>query len=159
MPGCGKSGKPKAGFPLFPRAPWKSRQKAGEISTFPQLRRRRRMEKWKTKSRFSTFPPPRFLSRKNKKTARGRGFALARGSTTMPLQWSPFPPPHWFPVIPPLTHWRGRGKYSKKVSTFTLGDGNVSEYDSDSQRQIRVLLMWTERGRGADRLVALTDRG
>ena len=25
--GCGKRGKPKAGFPLFPRAPWKSRQK------------------------------------------------------------------------------------------------------------------------------------
>ena len=31
----------------------------GEIPTFPQLRRRRRMEKWKTKSRFPTFPPPR----------------------------------------------------------------------------------------------------
>src|SRR5437764_14305913 len=27
MPGCGKGGKPKAGFPLFPRAPWESRQK------------------------------------------------------------------------------------------------------------------------------------
>jgi hypothetical protein len=25
--GCGKRGKPKAGFPLFPRAPWKSRQR------------------------------------------------------------------------------------------------------------------------------------
>lgn len=24
--GCGKPGKPKAGFPIFPRAPWKSRQ-------------------------------------------------------------------------------------------------------------------------------------
>jgi ABC-type nitrate/sulfonate/bicarbonate transport system ATPase subunit len=45
--------------------------KAGEISTFPQLRPRRRMEKWKTKSRFPTFPPPRFLSLKNKKTAAG----------------------------------------------------------------------------------------
>src|SRR5947207_14819751 len=25
--GCGKRGKPKAGFPLFPRAPWESRQR------------------------------------------------------------------------------------------------------------------------------------
>src|SRR5579862_8135164 len=49
---CGKRGKPKTGFPLFPRAPWKSRQKAARFPHSQQLRRRRRMEKWKTKSRF-----------------------------------------------------------------------------------------------------------
>src|ERR1017187_829510 len=32
--GCGKRGKPKAGFPLFPRAPWKSRQKAARFPHF-----------------------------------------------------------------------------------------------------------------------------
>ena len=74
--GCGKRGKPKAGFPLFPRAPWKSRQ-SGEIPTFPQLRRRRRMEKWKTKSRFPTFPPPLFLSLKKRTEQRRAGFARA----------------------------------------------------------------------------------
>src|SRR5262249_827540 len=29
--GCGKSGKPKAGFQLFPQAPWKSRQKTARF--------------------------------------------------------------------------------------------------------------------------------
>src|SRR5262249_10081142 len=29
--GCGKSGKPRAGFPLFPQAPWKSRQKTARF--------------------------------------------------------------------------------------------------------------------------------
>jgi Transposase len=53
--GCGKRGKPKAGFPLFPRAPWKFRQKAGEIPTFPPLGRSA-LEKWKTKGGFPTFP-------------------------------------------------------------------------------------------------------
>jgi hypothetical protein len=77
--GCGKRGKPKAGFPLFPRAPWQSRQKAGEIPTFPQLRRRGRMGKWKTKSRFPTFPPPRiYTDLKNKKPGRGRASPSAR---------------------------------------------------------------------------------
>ena len=32
--GCGKPGKPKAGFPIFPRAPWKSRQ---EQARFPHF--------------------------------------------------------------------------------------------------------------------------
>jgi len=34
------------------------------------------MEKWKTKSRFSTFPPPRFLSLTKHKRAAGRPAAL-----------------------------------------------------------------------------------
>ena len=46
--------------------------KGGEIPTFPQLRRRGRMEKWKTKSRFPTFPPPRiYMDLKNKNRAAG----------------------------------------------------------------------------------------
>jgi len=32
--GCGKRGKPKAGFPLFPRAPWKSRQQQARFPHF-----------------------------------------------------------------------------------------------------------------------------
>src|SRR5437763_10434555 len=55
--------------------------KSGEIPTFPQRRRRGRMEKWKTKSRFSTFPPPRFLSLRNTKPkARGRAVARPRAN-------------------------------------------------------------------------------
>jgi hypothetical protein len=47
---------------------------AGEIPTFPQLRRRGLMEKWKTKSRFSTFPPPRILISRNPKTPTQMGY-------------------------------------------------------------------------------------
>jgi len=32
--GCGKPGKPKAGFPIFPRAPWESRP---EQARFPHF--------------------------------------------------------------------------------------------------------------------------
>jgi len=46
--------------------------KGGGISTFPQLRRRGRMEKWKTKSGFPTFPPPRmYMDLKDKNRAAG----------------------------------------------------------------------------------------
>ena len=31
---CGKRGKPKAGFPLFPRAAWKSRQQRARFPHF-----------------------------------------------------------------------------------------------------------------------------
>src|SRR6266403_798141 len=54
---CGNRGKPKAGFPLFPQTLGnlaKSRRDS-HISTAPATRR---MEKWKTKNRFPTFPPP-----------------------------------------------------------------------------------------------------
>jgi hypothetical protein len=37
------------------------------------------MEKWKTKSRFSTFPPPRFLIFLRKKTRTRAGSALRVG--------------------------------------------------------------------------------
>jgi hypothetical protein len=102
MPGLWKVWEAKGRLPTLSTSPLEISPTAGEISTFPQLRPRRRMEKWKTKSRFPTFPPPRFHCLKNKKTTRA-GFALARGSATAQPQWSPFPPPRWFPVIPPLT--------------------------------------------------------
>src|SRR5450759_3537606 len=82
--GCGKRGKPKGGFPLFPRAPWKSRRRQARFphSTAPATRR---MGKWKTKSRFSTFPPPRILFLEKQKTrSAGRGFALARRRRSTP---------------------------------------------------------------------------
>src|SRR5437867_2234584 len=71
MPGLWKEWKAKGRLPTLSTSPLEISPKAGEISTFPQLRPRRRMEKWETKSRFPTFPPPRFLSLKNKKTAAG----------------------------------------------------------------------------------------
>jgi hypothetical protein len=48
----------KQASPSF-HSPLEISPKAGEISTFPQLRRKQAVEKWKTKSRFPTFPPPR----------------------------------------------------------------------------------------------------
>ena len=39
------------------------------------------------------------LSQEQKNTRAG----FARGSAPAQRQWSPFPPPRWFPVIPPLT--------------------------------------------------------
>jgi DNA replication protein DnaC len=55
---CGKRGKPGTGFPLFPRVPWESRQPRRD-SHIPTAPATRRMENWKTKPRFPTFPPPR----------------------------------------------------------------------------------------------------
>src|ERR671923_448118 len=51
-----KAWKSKSSFSTLPTAAWKSR-KGGEISTFPQPGFAA-MEKWKTKSRFPTFPQP-----------------------------------------------------------------------------------------------------
>src|ERR1035438_10838945 len=36
--GCGKRGKPKAGFPLFPQAPWESRQRQARFPHFHSSR-------------------------------------------------------------------------------------------------------------------------
>ncbi len=66
-----KAWKTKSRFPTLSTAPWKSR-KGGEIPTFSQLRlfvgesenrgKQRRLEraveKWKSKNRIPTFPPP-----------------------------------------------------------------------------------------------------
>src|SRR5262252_9539123 len=62
MPGLREAWKAKGRLPTLPTSPLEISPKAGEIPTFPQRRRLRRMEKWETKSRFPTFPPPRFLS-------------------------------------------------------------------------------------------------
>jgi hypothetical protein len=62
MTGLWKAWKAKSRLTPLSTSPLEISPKAGEISTFPPLRRRRRMEKWKTKARFPTFPPPRFPS-------------------------------------------------------------------------------------------------
>ena len=77
MPGLWKEWKAKGRLPTLPTSPLEISPKDGEIPTFPQLRRRRRMEKWKTKDRFSTFPPPRiYMSEKQTTKPRGRGTGL-----------------------------------------------------------------------------------
>jgi hypothetical protein len=55
MPGPWEAWKSKNSFPTPPTVPWKSRRKR-EIPTFPQPGFAA-MEKWKTKTGFSTFPP------------------------------------------------------------------------------------------------------
>ena len=84
MPGLWKAWKAKSRLPPLSTSPLEISPKAGEIPTFPQLRRRRRMEKWKTKSRFPTFPPPDF-SLSKKKTAGGRASPSARGGASLRL--------------------------------------------------------------------------
>ena len=59
MPELWKAWKAKPRLPTLSTSPLEISPQAGEIPTFPQLRRRGRMEKWKTKNRFPTFPPPR----------------------------------------------------------------------------------------------------
>ena len=77
MPGLWKAWKAKGRLPPLSTSPLGISPKAGEIPTFPQLRRRGRMEKWKTKSRFPTFPPPRiYIDLKDKNQAARAGFAL-----------------------------------------------------------------------------------
>ena len=56
MPGPWKAWKTNDGFPTLSTVPWKSRRKR-EISTFPPPSFTA-MGKWKTKSRFPTFPQP-----------------------------------------------------------------------------------------------------
>jgi hypothetical protein len=74
--GCGKRGKPEAGFPLFPQplGNLAKDRRDSHISTAPTGSRR--MEKWKTKSRFPTFPPPRIHISRNENQGRRAGFAL-----------------------------------------------------------------------------------
>jgi hypothetical protein len=55
MPGLWKEWKAKNRLPTLSTSPLEISPKGGEISTFPQLRRSG-LEKWKTKSRFPTFP-------------------------------------------------------------------------------------------------------
>src|SRR5271166_801507 len=81
MTGLWKAWKAESRLPTLSTSPLEISPTAGEIPTFPQPRRRRRMEKWKTNTRFSTFPPPRFLlclRRKNQK--RGRASPSASGA-------------------------------------------------------------------------------
>ena len=55
MPGLWKAWKAKSRLPTLSTSPLEISPKGGEISTFPQLGRSG-LEKWKTKSRFPTFP-------------------------------------------------------------------------------------------------------
>src|SRR5260370_13673767 len=64
----GQRGKPKAGFP---RCPQPLEIANGAISTFPPPRRR--VEKWKPKSRFPSFPLVAFLSQTKTKERRPGG--------------------------------------------------------------------------------------
>jgi hypothetical protein len=71
----GKRGNPKAGFPLFP--PFLGN--LANNARFPHFHSSggsRRMEKWKTKSRFPTFPPPRIPFFPEPKPGPQAGFAL-----------------------------------------------------------------------------------
>src|SRR5215469_13102483 len=70
MPVLWKAWKAKSRLPTLSTSPLEISPKPGEIPTFPQLRRLGRMEKWKTKSRFPTFPPPRISIFKGKKQRR-----------------------------------------------------------------------------------------
>ena len=79
MTGLWKAWKAESRLPTLSTSPLEISPTAGEIPTFPQPRRRRRMEKWKTKGRFSTFPPPRFLISLRRKTNTRAGFALRVG--------------------------------------------------------------------------------
>src|ERR1017187_367828 len=70
--GCGKRGKPKAGFPRFSRAPWKSRPKAARFPHFHSSGGEGGWEKGKTKTGFPPFPPPRLIwGSRTKNRARG----------------------------------------------------------------------------------------
>src|ERR1039457_5791509 len=92
MPGLWKAWKAKGRLPPLSTSPLGISPKAGEIPTFPQLRRRRRMGKWKTKSRFPAFPPPPdlFLSKQKSRAA---------GGLRPPLEGGRFAPPNSQEVI------------------------------------------------------------
>jgi hypothetical protein len=74
-----KAWKSKGRITPLPTVAWKSR-KQREIPTFPQLRRKQADEKWKTKSRFPTFPPPRIPFLPEPNPGRGRASPSASAS-------------------------------------------------------------------------------
>ena len=86
MAGLWKAWKAKGGLPPLSTSPLEISPKAGEIPTFPQLRRRGRMEKWKTNSRFPTFPPPRIPISQKAKSNGGRAIALRPTRRSAPLE-------------------------------------------------------------------------
>jgi len=78
MPRLWKAWKAKSRLPPLSTAPWKSRQRQARFPHFHSSGGSRRMEKWKTKSRFPTFPPPRIPFLRNEKPGRGRASPSAR---------------------------------------------------------------------------------
>src|SRR6266481_5602534 len=71
MAGLWKAWKAKNRLPPLSTAPWKSRQKAGEIPTFPQLRRLRR-GKVENQKQVSHFPTAfSYMKEKTKKKTGG----------------------------------------------------------------------------------------
>jgi len=87
MPGLWKAWKAKGRLPTLSTSPLEISPKGGEIFTFPQLGRSG-LEKWKTKSRFPTFPShfasmtPVRLSKP--KTGRWAGAAARRRGGSAP---------------------------------------------------------------------------
>src|ERR1017187_8354767 len=72
MPGLWKAWKAKSRLPPLSTSPLEIPPKGGAIPTFPQLRRRGRLGKWKTQKRIPTFPPPRmYMDLKEKNRAAG----------------------------------------------------------------------------------------
>src|SRR5574341_936367 len=75
MPGLWKAWKAKGGLPTLSTSPLEisQRQRDSHIPTAPTTTA---MEKWKSKSRISTFPPRLAISQKVKKRGRLRLFSL-----------------------------------------------------------------------------------
>src|SRR3954447_23257380 len=84
MAGLWKAWKAKGRLPPLSTSPLGTSPQPGEIPTFPQFRRRGRMEKWETKSRFSTFPPPRFLLPKHQAKQPGGARRPGQGGAPPP---------------------------------------------------------------------------
>src|ERR1035438_10110955 len=81
--GCGKRGKPKAGFPLFPRAPWESHQKQAR---FPHSHSSGDEGGWKSGKPKAGFPlshRPEYIYVRKQTTRPRAAFALDRKSTRL----------------------------------------------------------------------------
>src|SRR5579872_3582662 len=90
MPGPWKEWKSKNSFPTLSTVPWKSRTKR-EISTFPPPSFAA-MGKWKTKTRFPTFPQPLAIMTS----------VLILKSKTKERKSAAARPPHFLSVLSPV---------------------------------------------------------
>jgi hypothetical protein len=83
--GCGKRGKPKAGFPSF-HSPLGISPTTGEIPTFPQLRRKQADGRVENQKRVSHFPTATNPISPEPRTGPRAGFALcpAAGASRRP---------------------------------------------------------------------------
>jgi hypothetical protein len=108
MPGRWKAWKAKGRLPPLSTSPLENSPKAGELPTFPQRRRRGRMEKWKTKSRFSASHRPEDRLGKNQQKTKAGGLRPLPAKAYQTSRKETSPSNLDDPIFRLMPHWNRR---------------------------------------------------